>query len=264
MPLLSIRLQGIILNNTIKYADNLVFYVYSEIPVASLYKQQIIKYISEWINDPSNILIVKFRVREISLLGGVEFKPPEAPDGKYRCTIFKFETFVLLFYRQDRGGTILRNVAKRLQVPCGVTPQKAVILYLFSVVYNLVIFSFLGVGWDWVHLVRRPLTGLLYQPLTIDDECAVVGGMRIGKGNRSTRRKPAPVSLWPPQIPHDLTWDRTRAAAVGSLRLTAWAMARPTVVCTSWLCCDVSEDFNTISFTTFFVLFTLSHNEFLV
>jgi hypothetical protein len=45
--------------------------------------------------------------------------------------------------------------------------------------------------------------------------------MRIGRGNRSTRRKPAPVPLYPPQIPHDLTWDRTRAAAVGSQRLTA-------------------------------------------
>jgi hypothetical protein len=38
-----------------------------------------------------------------------------------------------------------------------------------------------------------------------------VGGMRIGKGNRSTQRKPAPVSLCPPQIPHDLTWDETWA-----------------------------------------------------
>jgi hypothetical protein len=47
------------------------------------------------------------------------------------------------------------------------------------------------------------------------------------RGNRSTRRKPAPVPLWPPQIPHDLTWARTRAAAVGNRRLTARAMARP-------------------------------------
>jgi hypothetical protein len=35
------------------------------------------------------------------------------------------------------------------------------------------------------------------------------------------------VPLCPPQIPHDLTRARTRAAAVGSRRLTAWAMARP-------------------------------------
>jgi hypothetical protein len=63
--------------------------------------------------------------------------------------------------------------------------------------------------------------GLLYQPRMIDDDNGAVGGMRIGRGNRSTRRKPAPVPLCPPQIPHDMTWDRTRAAAVGSRRLTA-------------------------------------------
>jgi hypothetical protein len=54
------------------------------------------------------------------------------------------------------------------------------------------------------------------------------GGMKIGKGNRSTRRKPAPESLCPPQIPLDQTWARTLASVVGSQRLTAWAMARPT------------------------------------
>jgi hypothetical protein len=47
--------------------------------------------------------------------------------------------------------------------------------------------------------------GLLYQPRMIDDDdYGAVGGMRIGRGNRSTRRKPAPVQLYPPQIPHDL------------------------------------------------------------
>jgi hypothetical protein len=84
------------------------------------------------------------------------------------------------------------------------------------------------VGWDWVHLVRRPLIRLLYQPRMIDDdEYGAVGGMRIGRGNRSTRRKPAPAPLRPPQIQHDLTWARTLAAAAGSRRLTAWATARP-------------------------------------
>jgi hypothetical protein len=39
-----------------------------------------------------------------------------------------------------------------------------------------------------------------------DDECGAVGEMRIGKGNRSTRRKPTPVTLCPPQIPHDMDW----------------------------------------------------------
>jgi hypothetical protein len=56
-----------------------------------------------------------------------------------------------------------------------------------------------------------------------DDE---VGKMIIGRGNRSTRRKPAPVPLCSPQTPHGAR-TRTRAAAVGSQLLTALAMARP-------------------------------------
>jgi hypothetical protein len=47
--------------------------------------------------------------------------------------------------------------------------------------------------------------------------------MRFG----STWRKPAPVPLCPPKIPHDLTWARTWAATLGSQQLIAWAMACP-------------------------------------
>jgi hypothetical protein len=93
------------------------------------------------------------------------------------------------------------------------------------------VLKFLEVGWDWVHLVRRPLIGLLYPPRMIDDEYGPVGGIRIGRGNRSTWRKPVPMPLCPPQIPHHLTRDGTQAAAVGSRRLTAWAMA-----CTGQMC----------------------------
>jgi hypothetical protein len=46
------------------------------------------------------------------------------------------------------------------------------------------------------------------------------GAMKIGRGNRSTRRKSAPAPLCPPQIPLDQTPARTRVAAVGSQRLT--------------------------------------------
>jgi hypothetical protein len=46
-------------------------------------------------------------------------------------------------------------------------------------------------------------------------------GMKIDRRNLSTRRKPAPASLCPPQIPLDQTRALTRAAAVGSQRLTA-------------------------------------------
>jgi hypothetical protein len=59
-----------------------------------------------------------------------------------------------------------------------------------------------------------------------DNECGAIGGM-IGRGIRSTWRKPAPVLICLPQIPHDLSRARTRTAAEGSRRLTAWAKARP-------------------------------------
>jgi hypothetical protein len=65
-------------------------------------------------------------------------------------------------------------------------------------------------------------SGLLYKPPMIDEgDCGAIGGMKFGRGNRSTRRKPAPAPLCPPQIPHDQTLARTRTAAVGSQRLTA-------------------------------------------
>jgi hypothetical protein len=50
-------------------------------------------------------------------------------------------------------------------------------------------------------------SGLLYKPQMIDeDDCRAVGGMKIGRGNRSTRRKPAPAPLCPPQIKHATNW----------------------------------------------------------
>jgi hypothetical protein len=56
-------------------------------------------------------------------------------------------------------------------------------------------------------------------PAPGDYDDGEIGGM-IGKGNRSTRRKPAPVPLCPPQTPHAAR-TRTRVAAMGSQRLTA-------------------------------------------
>jgi hypothetical protein len=48
----------------------------------------------------------------------------------------------------------------------------------------------------------------------LPNECGAAGTVRIGMGNRNTGRKPTPVSLCPPQIPRDLTWDETWAAPV--------------------------------------------------
>jgi hypothetical protein len=68
-------------------------------------------------------------------------------------------------------------------------------------------------------LVTAATTHLLDQPH--DGECGAIGGMKMGKENRSTWRKPVPVPLCPPQIPNDLTRGRTRVSAVISQRLTA-------------------------------------------
>jgi hypothetical protein len=57
-------------------------------------------------------------------------------------------------------------------------------------------------------------------PAPGDCDDGEIGGMMIGRGNLSIRRKPAPVPLCPPQTPHAAR-TRTRAAAVGSQRLTA-------------------------------------------
>jgi hypothetical protein len=38
--------------------------------------------------------------------------------------------------------------------------------------------------------------------------------MRIGRGNRSTLRKPALTPFWSSQIPHNLTWERTQDTTV--------------------------------------------------
>jgi hypothetical protein len=49
-------------------------------------------------------------------------------------------------------------------------------------------------------------------PAPDDYDNRELGGMKIGRGSRSTRRKPAPAPLCPPQIPLDQTRARTRAA----------------------------------------------------
>jgi hypothetical protein len=100
------------------------------------------------------------------------------------------------------------RVGLQLQIRC------RLLLYLNNSIVQLVLH---GVGCclqiimiiiiiSWVRLsllVLRPI-GLLYQPQMIgDDDCGEIGGMKISRGNRTTRRKPTPAPLCPPQIPHD-------------------------------------------------------------
>jgi hypothetical protein len=84
-------------------------------------------------------------------------------------------------------------------------------------------------------------TGLLYQPQMIDDgDCGEIGGMRIDKGKRSTRRKPSPPPLCPTQIPHDQTPAQTRAAADG--KLAANRLSCGPAPCGWWYCASHCHD----------------------
>jgi hypothetical protein len=56
------------------------------------------------------------------------------------------------------------------------------------------------------------------------DECEAVGGMGVGRGDQNTLRRLATLTVLPPQIPYDLTWDHTWAATVESQQLLACAV----------------------------------------
>jgi hypothetical protein len=88
----------------------------------------------------------------------------------------------------------------------------------YSLHWNEFFFNSLGGGVQLGPL-GPAATDWLTVPALGDYDDEEFGGMKIGRGNRST----------PPQIPLDQTRDRTQAAAVGTQRLTAWAMARPTL-----------------------------------
>jgi hypothetical protein len=78
-------------------------------------------------------------------------------------------------------------------------------LQVASVINCVSIFFLFWGGVEPSPLLLRPLFGLLYQPRMVDDdECGTIGEMH-GRGNRSTRRKPAAVLLYPPQILYDMT-----------------------------------------------------------
>jgi hypothetical protein len=69
-----------------------------------------------------------------------------------------------------------------------------------------------------------------YQPQVVmnDEECGAVKGM-IDRGNRSTQRKPAPMLLCPPQIPHNLIRAGTRVTTAGTRWLTTWVTVLPSL-----------------------------------
>jgi hypothetical protein len=72
-------------------------------------------------------------------------------------------------------------------------------------------------GWSPIGSTRHCGHQWPIVPTTGDYDDGEIGGM-IGRGNRSTRKKLAPVPLCPPQTPH-AAQTRTQDAAVGSQRL---------------------------------------------
>jgi hypothetical protein len=87
-----------------------------------------------------------------------------------------------------------------------------------TLIYVIFFFNLHSGGWN-----QGPLdTAATEWPIVSapgDSDNGEIGGI-IGRGKRSTRRKPAPVPLCPPQTAHAAR-TRSRVAAVGSQRLTS-------------------------------------------
>jgi hypothetical protein len=150
-----------------------------------------------------------------------------------------FDYTVLYPRRQSSSFTNLSVITGYL--PLVILYIRTTVPYLYCSPSSLPPFLLIGIVEGGVQVMpfgtattNRPVV-----PAPGDYDDGEIGGMMIGRGNRSNPRKPAPVPLCPPQNPHAAR-TRTRAAAVGSQRLTAWAMARPfTAFIATWqqLCC---------------------------
>lgn len=83
-------------------------------------------------------------------------------------------------------------------------------------------FKFLNLhngGWSQLSPPGTAATNRPIVPAPCDYDDGEIAGMMIGRGNRSTLKKPAPLPFFPQQILYDLSWDRTQAATVGSQHL---------------------------------------------
>jgi hypothetical protein len=90
-------------------------------------------------------------------------------------------------------------------------------------ILNVTAFFLIGIVGGGVHLGQlvTGVTNMRIVPVPDDYNDGEIGGMMNGRETRSTRRKPTTVPLCPPQNPACSTRKRTRAAAVGSQRLTS-------------------------------------------
>jgi hypothetical protein len=76
---------------------------------------------------------------------------------------------------------------------------------------NLILIRLVGGGVQ-LGVLGTAATDWPIVPTPGDHDDGEFGGMKIGRGNRSSRRKPTSAPLCPPQVPLDQTRDRTRAA----------------------------------------------------
>jgi hypothetical protein len=90
----------------------------------------------------------------------------------------------------------------------------------------LIIIVAVTMGWDCL-CGTGPLTGPLSIPQTIYEWIWSSGGIILTGENRRTRRETCPSATLSTTNPTGLNSEQTRASAVRSRWLTAWAMARP-------------------------------------
>jgi hypothetical protein len=107
--------------------------------------------------------------------------------------------------------------------PTGLVSERANIVHALDRASTLIVFFSIRIVRDGVQSGSTRHVDHFWPiaPATVDCEDAEFCGIKIGRGNRSTGRKPAAAPLCPPQILLYQTRPRTRAAAVGIQRLTA-------------------------------------------
>jgi hypothetical protein len=91
-------------------------------------------------------------------------------------------------------------------------------------------------------LFNDAVTSRLYSVRWKDDnECGIVSGTRIGRGNRSVRRKSCPVTFCPPQLSHNMISNPGRH---GGKRATSH-LSYGTAMLSCW--CSISDFHNKAS-----------------
>jgi hypothetical protein len=105
--------------------------------------------------------------------------------------------------------------------------------YKSQMIILFIVLRSLKICWKWWQgiLILSPNPPMLWVSWLYNvkdrmiNESGPVSGMRIGRGNWGSRRKPVTMPLCLPQIQHDLTWDWTQASTLGNCWPTTWGMA---------------------------------------